>query len=149
MNHERPIRILVVDNHRLVREALCRIIQAQPDMEIVGEASNGLAAVEVFSLIDPDITLMDLNMPLMDGIEAIKTIRMKFPNSRFIVLSAFDFAEDIAGAFEAGAMAYLTKDTKRDKLLEVIRGVNEGKVFRHNELLESSTTETVTSWRSR
>jgi DNA-binding NarL/FixJ family response regulator len=150
MKGERPMRILVVDNHRLVREALCRIVQAQPDMEIAGEASNGLAAVEIYALVDPDVTLIDLSMPEMDGIEAIKTIRMRYPQSRFVVLSAFDFVEDISKSFEAGASAYLTKDTKREKLLEVVRGVNRGQTYTPGVLLEQSeNTTSLEPWRSR
>lgn len=125
MNSE-PIRIFLVENHDGVREALRRIITAQSDMTIVGEASNGNAAIEFFELIDPDITLIDLNMPEVNGIKAIRTIKQLHPGAQFIAMSAFDFEEEIDESYEAGATAFLTKDTTRDIMLNVIRSVHSG-----------------------
>ncbi len=125
----KPIRILIVDNHSLVREAMTRLINIQSDMEVVGEAVNGKMAVDTFENISPDVTLMDLSMPVMSGIEAVRTIRKNHPDARFIILSAYDFPEDIQKSTQAGAVAYLLKDTARDKLVRVIREVHQGQRF--------------------
>jgi two-component system NarL family response regulator len=120
------IRIFLVDNHVGVREALRHIIGAQRDMTIVGEASNGTAAIQLFPLINPEITLIDLNMPEVDGVSAIKTIKQHYPAAKVIAMSSFDFEEDIEASYEAGATAFLTKDTTRDILLNIIRSVYAG-----------------------
>jgi len=125
----KPIRILVVDNHSLVREAMTRLINIQSDMEVVGEAVNGKMAVENFEQFSPDVTLMDLSMPVMNGVDAVRTIRENHPDARFIMLSAYDFPEDIQKSTQAGAVAYLLKDTARDKLVRVIRDVHQGHKF--------------------
>ena len=125
-----PIRILLVDNHTGVREALKRIINAQPDMTIVGEASNGQAAIQLYPLIDVEITLIDLNMPEVNGLTAMRTIKKDHPEARFIAMSAFDFEEDIEASYKAGATAFLTKDTTRDILLNIIRSVYTGSFTR-------------------
>ncbi len=124
------IRIFLVDNHAAVREALTRIINAQPDMTIVGEASNGNAAIQLFPLIDAQITLIDLNMPEIDGLTAIRTIKNTHPEARFIAMSSFDFEEEIEACYQAGASAFLTKDTTRDVLLNIIRDVHSGNFTR-------------------
>jgi len=125
----KAIRILVVDNHSLVREAMTRLINIQSDMEVVGEAVNGKMAVDTFENISPDVTLMDLSMPVMNGVESVRTIRKNHPDARFIMLSAYDFPEDIQKSTQAGAVAYLLKDTARDKLVRVIREVHQGQKF--------------------
>ena len=131
-----PIRILLVDNHTGVREALKRIINAQPDMTIVGEASNGNAAIQLYPLIDVEITLIDLNMPEVNGLTAMRTIKKDHPKARFIAMSAFDFEEDIEASYEAGAAAFLTKDTTRDILLNIIRSVHTGTFNRPERTIE-------------
>jgi two-component system NarL family response regulator len=123
------IRVFLVDNHHFVREAMARIINNQPDMAVVAEAENGRIAVEKYKEVKPDVTLMDISMPEMDGIEAMTNIRQSHPAARFIVLSAYDFPEDIQGSFLAGAKAYLLKDTSRDELLRIIRAVHNGENF--------------------
>ncbi len=123
------IKILVVDNHNHIREAMSRLLNIQPDMQVVGEASNGKLAVDTFDRCAPDVTLMDLSMPVMNGIDAIKTIRKAHPDARVIILSAYDFPEDIQNSVQAGAAAYLLKDTTRDKLVRVIREVHQGHTF--------------------
>lgn len=137
MNTE-PIRIFLVDNHAVVREALKRIINAQHDMTIVGEAANGHAAIQIYPLIDAEITLIDLNMPEVNGFTAIKTIKQQHPEARFIAMSAFDFEEDIEASYDAGATAFLTKDTTRDILLKIIRSVYSGTYTRSEESIEKS-----------
>src|SRR4026207_469559 len=125
----KPIRILIVDNHSLVREAMYRLINIQSDMEVVGEAANGKVAVDSYENFSPDVTLMDLSMPVMNGIDAVRTIRQQHPDARFIILSAYDFPEDIQKSTQAGAVAYLLKDTAREKLVRVIRDVHQGQKF--------------------
>ncbi len=129
MQETKPIRILVVDNHSLVREAMTRLINIQPDMQVVAEAANGQIAVTSYEKIAPDVTLMDLSMPGMNGIDAVHAIRRQHPDARFIMLSAYDFPEDIQKSMQAGAAAYLLKDTAREKLIRVIRDVHQGHTF--------------------
>jgi len=126
MSKENPIRILIVDDHQVVREGLAAIINRQPDMAVIGEASNGQQAVELYRQHSPDVSLIDLRMPGMNGVEAITAIRIEAPNSRFIVLTTYDGDEDIYRALQAGAQAYLLKDMFREELLEAIRTVHAG-----------------------
>jgi two-component system NarL family response regulator len=126
MSNDKPIRVLIADDHFVVRMGLAAVIGTQPDITVVAEATNGKQAVELFREHRPDITLMDLRMPEMDGLEAITAIRSEFPESRFIVLTTYDGDEDIYRALQAGARAYLLKDMLRDGLVEAIRAVHAG-----------------------
>jgi DNA-binding NarL/FixJ family response regulator len=126
MSNDKSIRILIADDHFVVRMGLTAVIHTQPDMTVVAEATTGRQAVELFRAHRPDIALMDLRMPEMDGIEAITAIRQEFPESRFIVLTTYDGDEDIYRALQAGARAYLLKDMLRDGLVEAIRAVHAG-----------------------
>jgi DNA-binding NarL/FixJ family response regulator len=123
---QRRIRILVVDDHPLLRAGLGASIGAESDMEIVAAASNGQEALELFRQHRPDITLMDLKMPVMGGVEAIRTIRGQFPSAKMIVLSTYQGDEDIYRALQAGATTYLLKDTLAEDLVRVIREVFAG-----------------------
>jgi two-component system NarL family response regulator len=129
MSAQSPIRVLVVDDHFVVRMGLTTLINSQPDMTIVGEAANGKQGVELFRLHKPDVTLMDLRMPEMGGVDAISAIREEYPDCRIIVLTTFDGDEDIFRAFQAGARAYLLKDMHHDDLLSAIRAVHQGQRF--------------------
>lgn len=127
MSKERPpIRILIADDHFVVRMGLLALINTQPDMIVVAEASTGKEAVELFRQHRPDIALMDLRMPEVNGIEAIALIRREFPDARLIVLSSYDGDEDIYRALQAGARAYLLKSMLRENVLETIRAVHAG-----------------------
>jgi two-component system NarL family response regulator len=126
MSDNQSIRVLIADDHFVVRMGLAAVIHTQPDMAVVAEATTGKQAVELFRQHRPDVTLMDLRMPEMDGIEAITAIRAEFPDSRFIVLTTYDGDEDIYRALQAGARAYLLKDMLRDALVEAIRAVHAG-----------------------
>jgi DNA-binding NarL/FixJ family response regulator len=121
------IRVLCVDDHRIVREGLGLIISRQPDMEVIGAASSGEEAVEVFAQTKPDITLMDLNLRGMGGLDAIRAIRRLDPDARIIVLTMHQGEEYIYRALEAGAASYLLKDTLSDHLVGTIRDVCEGR----------------------
>lgn len=126
MSKDKPIRILIADDHFVVRMGLAAVINTQSDMQVVAEAANGVQATELFRQHLPDVTLMDLRMPQMQGVEAITAIRSEFPNSRFIVLTTYDGDEDIYRALQAGARGYLLKDMVGDSLLDAIRAVHAG-----------------------
>ncbi len=124
---ETAIRVLCVDDHRLMREGIARIVGLQPDMTVVAEASNGEEAVQQFVRHRPDVTLMDLQLPTMNGLQAISAIRRAEPDARIVVLTMYHGDEDIHRALEAGARGYLLKDTLPDDLIRVIREVHAGK----------------------
>ena len=120
------IRIMVIDDQAVVRQGFVSLIKTVPDMEIVGEGSNGQEAVDLFRQLRPDITLMDLRMPGVSGAEAITKIRGEFPAARIIVLTTFDGDEDIYRAVQAGAQGYLLKDMFFEELEAAIRKVHAG-----------------------
>ena len=120
------IRILIVDDHTVVRDGLSAMLERQPDFSVVGEAGNGSEAVERAVDLEPDVTLMDLRMPEMDGVEAMRLIRERDPEAKFIVLTTFDTDEYIFDAIQAGAKGYLLKDTSRDELFRAVRTVHRG-----------------------
>lgn len=120
------VRVLTVDDHPLIREGLVAVLGREGDLQVVGEAVNGQEAVERFRELRPDIVLMDLQMPLMDGVAATKAIVAEFPGARVIVLSTYDGDEDIHRALAAGAKGYVLKDMVRATLLTVIRQVLSG-----------------------
>jgi len=123
------IRILIADDHVVVLEGLIAIIGRQSDMTVVGQASNGQEAVAQWRQCKPDISLLDLRMPVLDGVGAIDAIRQIEQFARIVVLTTFDSDEDIERAIQAGAKAYLLKDSPRDVLLDCIRKVHAGKSF--------------------
>jgi DNA-binding NarL/FixJ family response regulator len=121
------IRILTVDDHQLLREGIAAVLEGQEDMELVGEASNGLEAIESFRRVRPDVTLMDLRMPDMSGIEVIRAIRAEFPTARIIVLTTYAGDAQAAAALKAGAAGYLLKNLVRKDLTDTIRVVHSGR----------------------
>jgi two-component system, NarL family, response regulator len=122
-----PIRILIADDHPIVRQGLAALIDRQPCMSVVAEASNGREAIELFQFHQPDVALVDLQMPHLNGAEAIAHIRQSFPEARVIVLSTYDRDEFIYQSLRAGAVGYLLKDTEPAELLDAIRAVHAGR----------------------
>ena len=121
------IRILAVDDHALVRDGIAGLIGVQPDMVMAGEASNGREAIQQFRTYHPDITLMDLQMPEMNGLDALIAIRNEFPDAKVIMLTTYAGDVQILRALKAGAQAYLLKNTLHKELLDTIRAVHAGK----------------------
>lgn len=128
MPTDNVIRVLIADDHAVVREGLSALIARREDMQVVGEAANGQEAIDLFRVHHPDITLMDLRMPQVDGVEAITTILKSFPRARIIVLTTYDGDEDIYRVLQVGAKGYLLKDAGREELVEAIRAVHTGEI---------------------
>ena len=126
MRNAIKIRVLCVDDHPVVRDGIAAIINLQPDMTVVGAAATGAEGLQRFLEIDPDVALVDLQLPDMTGFDLIKKIKNKAPNARIVVLSSHEGDVDIQRAFEAGAQGYVAKGIVRDELLDVIRGVHAG-----------------------
>ncbi len=120
------IRILIVDDHPVVREGLAGMLSGQPNFDVAGEAKDGVEAVALDGSLQPDVVLMDLRMPGMDGVSAIQAIREKRPSANILVLTTYDSDADIVRAIEAGATGYLLKDTPREELFRAIQSAARG-----------------------
>src|SRR5499433_1743307 len=127
MNASNRIRILTVDDHPVIREGIAAVLASETDLVLVAEASDGPEAIEKFRTHRPDVTLMDLQMPQMNGTDAILAIRREFPDARIIVLTTYSGDAQAVRAFEAGASGYLLKNTLRKELAASIRSVHSGK----------------------
>lgn len=129
MSRQSKIRVLVVDDHPLMREALTAAIDDEPDMEVVGEAADGSAAVAQAQQLQPDVTVMDLFMPTCSGLEAMAQIQRAQPGARVLALTSSQDDAMLAAALEAGALGYLVKDSPRTEILHAIREVSQGNAF--------------------
>jgi DNA-binding NarL/FixJ family response regulator len=123
---DEPIRILTVDNYPLLRRGIAALISSEPDLKLIGEASNGREAIDAFRAHQPDVTLMDLQMPGGNGLEAIQAIRNEFPEARIIAFTTYSGDTQILRAFNAGARAYILKGCLHNELLDTIRIVHRG-----------------------
>jgi two-component system NarL family response regulator len=126
METAQPIRVMVIDDHQIVRQGFVALINTEADIIVIAEGSDGQQAVDLFAQHKPDVTLMDLRMPRLSGVEAIKVIRQQSPTARIIVLTTFDGDEDIYRALQAGAQSYLLKGVSFEELIEAIRTVHAG-----------------------
>ena len=131
MTGENCIRVLSVDDHALLREGIAAIIGHQPDMLLVSQASGGIEAIRQYREHRPDVTLMDLRMPDLGGIDALLAIRSEFPDARIIMLTTFEGDEEVRRALEAGACGYLLKSLPPSQLLQFIRAVHAGNKDAH------------------
>jgi two-component system NarL family response regulator len=121
--------VMLVDDHALLRTGVASIINQEPDLQVVVEASNGLEAIAAYERHHPDVTLLDLRMPVMEGVEAVRQIRERDPRARVIVLTTYDTDDEISRALKAGAKAYVLKDISADLLIACIRDVLAGKTY--------------------
>ena len=131
MSERYPIRVLVVDDHGVVREGLCALINSWPELEVVGEAPDGIAAVAQARALRPDVILMDLVMPRMGGVEAIAEIVRQDPSVQVLVLSSYSEDEKVAQAIQVGALGYLLKESSSQDLIQAIFDVHQGKLSLH------------------
>ncbi|BAU05378.1 response regulator [Fischerella sp. NIES-3754] len=120
------IKVLLVDDQNLIRQGLKALLELEPDLEIVGEAENGEAAITLIEELHPDVVLMDIRMPIMDGVAATREIHKRFSNIQILVLTTFDNDEYVTAALQNGAMGYLLKDTPSEELAVAIRAVHKG-----------------------
>ena len=148
MSSSSPIRVFSVDDHPLLREGIAALVNNQPDMVLVGEAATGAEAIQLFKQHVPDVTLMDLRLPDMSGIDTLIAIRTEFPEARIIMLTTFEGDVEIQRALQAGARGYLLKNMPPSELLDVIRQVDAGKKrippAIASQLAEHMTDETLT-----
>jgi DNA-binding NarL/FixJ family response regulator len=126
MSTNRAIRLLIVDDHPVVRDGLSGIFAGDPDFEVVGQAANGVEAVTQAQELQADVVLMDLRMPEMGGVEAIKQLRKRTPSAHVIVLTTYDTDSEVLSAIEAGATGYLLKDAPREELIRAVRAAHRG-----------------------
>ena len=121
-----PVRILIVDDQRLMREGLHTLLELEPGLQIAGEAEDGLDALEKYAALQPDVVLMDIRMPRLDGVEATRRLRLRWPDARVIILTTFDDDAFVFDGLRAGALGYLLKDVSGEELAEAIRKVAGG-----------------------
>jgi DNA-binding NarL/FixJ family response regulator len=126
---KRPIRVMVVEDHVIVREGLVSLLQANDDFQVIAEAGDGPSAVALFQQHRPDVTLMDLRLPRLDGVEVIRQLRRQYPDARFLVLTTYDTEDDVTRALQAGASGYLLKGTNRTTLRDAVRLVHAGRRY--------------------
>jgi DNA-binding NarL/FixJ family response regulator len=136
MKEPRRIRVLVADDHYVVRMGLIALVNLEPDMEVVGEAADGNQAVEMFQRFNPNLVLMDLRMPMKDGISATREIRAANPHARVLMLTTYDGDTDIHRAIEAGAQGYVLKNSTGDKLIPALRAVAAGEKWIPKEIAQ-------------
>jgi NarL family two-component system response regulator LiaR len=137
MDEAQPIRVVIVDDHDMIRSGLAVFLDAFDDLKLVGEAADGSEAIRLCDEVKPDVTLMDLMMPQMDGIATIRTIRQAHPNNQVIVLTSFSDQNLVQEALHAGAIGYLLKNTSVDQLAEAIRAARAGRPALAREALQA------------
>jgi NarL family two-component system response regulator LiaR len=141
MSKEKTIKVLVVDDHAIIRKGVRAVLDLEPDIDLVGEAENGVQAIDLEKQLHPDVILMDLMMPVMDGITAIREIKKQQPQARILVLTNFAGEEMIFPAIKSGAVGYHLKDSSPEALIEAIRQVNQGLVSLHPSIAKKLLDE--------
>ena len=136
MKPNTPIRVLVVDDHRHIHEVITRVLERIPDITIVGQAANGVEAIKLCEESQPDLILMDVVMPRMDGMQATEIIRMKYPETKILVLSSFHDHQSVHQLLRSGAVGYITKDSLASDLVNIIRTAVQGKVVVSTNIIE-------------
>jgi two-component system, NarL family, response regulator len=127
---DRPrIRVVVFDDHQMIREGIVALLRMHDDLEVVGEAGDGAAAIELYRQLQPDVALVDLRMPVKDGVVVIRELRAEFRNSRLLVLTTYDSEDDVSRALQAGARGYVLKGASRTALTDAIRAVHAGRRY--------------------
>ena len=149
MSEKQTIQVLVVDDHAIIRKGIRAVLELVPDISLVGEAENGAQAVELEKKVNPDVILMELMMPEMDGIAAIKEIKKRQPSARILVLTNFAGEEMIFPAIKAGAVGYHLKDSSPEALIEAIRQVNQGVASLHPSIAKKVLDELNSSGRQK
>src|SRR5919199_1849666 len=139
----RTIRVMVVDDHRLVRSGVCKVLSVEPDIAVVGEAADGQAAVELAASVQPDVVLMDIQMPILDGVAATPQIRTDVQGTQVLLLSTFNQDTYIAAGLKAGAIGYLLKDVEDEDLIKAIRAAAQGKSTLHPDVATKVIAEFV------
>lgn len=134
LEREKRIKVLIVDDHAMLREGVAAILSRQPDMEVVGEAEDGAEAIECYRRLRPDVTLMDLQMPNIGGVEATAALRREFPGARIVILTTYAGDVQAVRALRAGAAGYLLKSSLRKELVEAVRTVHAGNRRVHTDL---------------
>jgi DNA-binding NarL/FixJ family response regulator len=127
---DRPrIRVVVFDDHQMIREGIVALLRMHDDLEVVGEAGDGAAAIDLYRRLQPDVALVDLRMPVKDGVAVIRELRAEFRNSRLLVLTTYDSEDDVSRALQAGARGYVLKGASRTTLTDAIRAVHAGRRY--------------------
>jgi NarL family two-component system response regulator LiaR len=129
-----PIRVLIADDHQLVRQGMAALLSVKPEFDILGQATDGVEAVELATSLSPDIILMDLQMPHKDGIEATREIKENNPEARILIITSFAEDENVYLAIKAGALGYLLKDSSPEELMQAIHDVCEGRLSLHSNI---------------
>jgi DNA-binding NarL/FixJ family response regulator len=146
-----PARLLIADDHDLVRDGFRRMLDDEPDMVVVGEAKNGQEAVEFCRSLRPDLVLMDVRMPVIDGLVATRLIKEEFPSISVLIITTYDDPDYLFEAIEAGAAGYVLKDTRTHKLIEVIRSALRGEATLNSgvamQVIKRFTNEAIEGWR--
>jgi two-component system, NarL family, response regulator LiaR len=136
MKPNTPIRVLVVDDHRHIHEVITRVLERIPDITIIGQAANGVEAIKLCEESQPDLILMDVVMPRMDGMQATEIIRMRYPETKILVLSSFHDHQSVHQLLRSGAVGYITKDSLASDLVNIIRTAMQGKVVVSTNIIE-------------
>jgi len=131
MTDQKPIRVLIADDHPIVRRGLRSLLNTEPDLEPAGEAENGVEVVELARSLQPDVILLDLVMPQMDGVEALRRIKQENPDARIVVITTFADDEKVFSAIKSGALGYILKEASPDMLVQAIRDVHRGQASLH------------------